>query len=332
MFKTHLIIGKALMTATLLMAGGGESRALELSLPIACTIGEDCFIQQYVDHDAGPGARDYACGSATYDGHKGTDFRVRTLLDAARGVSVLASAPGRVKGIRDGETDILLKTKEQRASVRGKECGNGVVIDHGDGWETQYCHLRRGSVTVKKGQKVRQGDELGLVGYSGDAAFPHVHLSVRKDGKTVDPYRGLAGGADCKAGDAPLWSAQSLTAIGYSPSILLGVGFSDDVKSENVEWGSTQEFIPDTKAPALVAWGWAINLEKGDRIETRLLGPQGEVARNLITLDRNKAQLLRFIGKKRPGDSWPTGRYQATFKVMRGSELVIDAQKTAELR
>lgn len=332
MFKTHLTAGKAVMATVVLLAGAAKATALELSLPIACTIGEDCFIQQYVDLDSGAGARDYACGSATYNNHKGTDFRVRTLLDAARGVPVVASAAGRVKGIRDGEADVLVKTKEQRAAIRNKECGNGVVIDHGEGWETQYCHLRRGSVTVKKGQQVQQGDELGLVGYSGDAGFPHVHLSVRKDGETVDPYRGIAGGANCETGDAPLWSAQSLETIGYSPSTLLGVGFSDDVKPENVEWGSTQEFAPSSTSAALVAWGWAINLKEGDRIETRLLGPQGEVARNLITLDRNKAQLLRFVGKKRPRGGWPAGSYRASFKVMRGSELVIDADETAEVR
>lgn len=332
MFPSHLVASKAALAAIVLFAGTERADTLELSLPIACEIGEDCFIQQYVDHDAGPGARDYRCGNATYDGHKGTDFRVRTLLDAARGVAVTASAAGQVKAIRDGEADVLLKTDAQRNAVRNKKCGNGVVIDHGEGWETQYCHLRRGSITVKKGQKIQQGDELGLVGYSGNSSFPHLDFSVRKDGETVDPYLGLAGGAECKAGDAPLWSPESLAAIGYSPSTLLGVGFSDDVKSENVEWGSTQQFAPRPDSRALVAWGWAINLEKGDQVETRLLGPQGEVARNLDTLDRRQAQLFRFVGKKRPRGGWPAGSYTASFKVLRNGALVIDAEKTTEVR
>ena len=332
MFKMHWTVTKAALAAAVLFAGAPTAGALELSLPLSCKIGEDCFLQQYVDLDSGPGAKDYSCGTATYNGHKGTDFRVRTLLDAARGVPVLASAPGRVKGIRDGEADVLIKTKKQRAAIRSKECGNGVVIDHGEGWETQYCHLRRGSITVKKGQKVRQGDALGLVGYSGDAGFPQVHLSVRKDGETVDPFRGLAGGPDCRLGTQPLWSAQSLTAIGYSPSTLLGVGFSDDVKSDNVEWGSTQEFVPTVRSRALVAWGWAINLQEGDQIETRLVGPAGEIARNSETLDRNKAQLLRFVGKKRPGKGWPAGSYRAVFKVIRDGKAVIEAEEVTEVR
>ena len=52
-----------------LAAMTGPAAALELSLPIACTPGTDCFIQQYVDRDKGPGVRDYACGAETYDGH-----------------------------------------------------------------------------------------------------------------------------------------------------------------------------------------------------------------------------------------------------------------------
>ena len=155
---------------------------------------------------------------------------------------------------------------------------------------------------------------------------------MRKDGKTVDPYRGLSSGPDCKAGTEPLWSAQSLAEIGYSPSTLLGVGFSDDVKSENVEWGSTQEFTPTAGSAALVAWGWVINLKKGDQVETRLIGPQGEVARNLVTLDRNKAQLLRFVGKKQPDGGWPAGSYRALFKVLRDGQAVIEAEKVAEVR
>src|SRR3990170_2240552 len=72
---------------------------------------------------------------------------------AAKHVAVLASADGTVKGLRDGMDDILIDnlTKE---TVKDRECGNGVVLDHGGGWETQYCHLLKGSVSVKKGDQV----------------------------------------------------------------------------------------------------------------------------------------------------------------------------------
>jgi len=45
----------------------------QLGLPIDCEPGKDCWILRYVDHDPGPGVRDYMCGALTGDGHKGTD-------------------------------------------------------------------------------------------------------------------------------------------------------------------------------------------------------------------------------------------------------------------
>jgi murein DD-endopeptidase MepM/ murein hydrolase activator NlpD len=165
---------------------------LRLSLPVGCALAKDCFIQQYVDIDPSRGAKDYCCGPATYDGHKGTDIRLLSVKAAEAGVPVLASAAGRVKAIRDGMEDRLVAERKASALVEGRECGNGAVIDHGDGWETQYCHLRRGSLKVRKGDAVKAGTPLGFVGYSGHAQFAHVHLSVRQNGKIIDPFLGEA--------------------------------------------------------------------------------------------------------------------------------------------
>ena len=71
--------------------------------------------------------------------------------------------------------------------VTGKECGNGVAIEDEGGRETQYCHMRKGPVLVKAGDKVGTGTKLGLVGQSGMADFPHVHHSVRHNGTKIDP-------------------------------------------------------------------------------------------------------------------------------------------------
>src|SRR5262245_24798549 len=140
-----------------LVLTSGPAVALELGVPIACELGKDCFLQQYVDRDPGPGIKDYACGAVTYDGHKGTDIRVRTTADVQKHVAVLAAASGIVIGVRDGMRDHLVRTQEDRAAVADHECGNGVRIDHGDGWQTQYCHLRQASVRVNKGQQIAAG-------------------------------------------------------------------------------------------------------------------------------------------------------------------------------
>ncbi len=324
---------KAATAVAVVIGGAASASALELSLPIYCKLGENCFIQQYVDLEPGPGTRDYRCSGATYDGHKGTDFRVKTLADVERGVPVIASAPGEVTGFRDGEPDRLVKSEAERAAVQNKECGNGVVVTHDDGWQTQYCHLREGSIAVEKGTKVERGDQLGLVGYSGNAAFPHVHLSVRKGKETIDPFRGTEGGPVCDLGTTPLWTPQSLAKMDQPASQLLDIGFYDGpVKVSEVEAGTAQGFMPQPTSDALVSWGWAINLKKGDEVIATLVSPLGELARNAITLDRNKAQYLLFAGKRRPAGGWPEGNYHAVFTVLRNGNTVIKSEVPVDLR
>ena len=118
--------------------------ALELALPAQCIIGKDCFIQQYPDMDAGPGASDPFCGSSTYDGHDGIDLRIPSMADVARGVAVVAMADGTVLRSRDGEPDHLVTSEADRVAVADKECGNGMIVDHGGGFEVQYCHYAKG--------------------------------------------------------------------------------------------------------------------------------------------------------------------------------------------
>ena len=57
--------------------------------------------------------------------------------------------------------------------------GNVVVIDHGNGEFSLLAHMRRGSVRVRAGDTVKQGDTIGLVGYSGSVFTVHVHYELR---------------------------------------------------------------------------------------------------------------------------------------------------------
>ena len=79
------------------------------------------------------------------------------------------------------------------AAARGKvtfagrkgPLGRSVVIDHGYGFRTIYGHASK--VYVKKGQQVERGERVAAVGNSGRSTGPHLHYSVERDGKTVDP-------------------------------------------------------------------------------------------------------------------------------------------------
>lgn len=80
-----------------------------------------------------------------------------------------------VDGIPDNEPD---PTDRAVPMEEATIAGNHVVLDLGDGAFVMLAHLRRGSVRVKTGDRVRRGDPLGLVGNSGNSTEPHLHLHV----------------------------------------------------------------------------------------------------------------------------------------------------------
>ncbi len=65
--------------ALAILLAPAQAGAFDLALPLDCDMTDTCFIQQYLDHDPGPGAIDYTCGPLAYDAHEGTDFALPTL-------------------------------------------------------------------------------------------------------------------------------------------------------------------------------------------------------------------------------------------------------------
>ncbi len=312
---TRALIGAGLWLASPAVPAFGQ--ALNLGLPIACTLGESCYIQQFFDHDPSEAWGDFTCGSLSYDGHDGTDFAIPTRAAMAAGVAVIASAAGTVKGIRDGVEDFAPK-------VAGKECGNGVVVDHGGGWETQYCHMRKGSVAVQVGQRVDMGDTLGLVGQSGMAEFPHVHLALRKNGVEIDPFTPNTAPETCTAQQGAanrddLW----LPEVPYAAGGIIGAGFSAQVPEfADLKAGlASAETLPPA-SPALVMWAYAFGTRAGDALVFDITGPEGRVIAERVQLDKNQALMFRAMGRKMRGDGWPAGAYTGNAKLMRGRDLV----------
>lgn len=98
--------------------------------------------------------------------HKGADFR------ASVGTSVLAINGGIVRLAKQFEI-----------------YGNTIAIDHGFGIVSYYMHLSK--LSVIEGQSVIRGQTIGLSGMTGYAESPHLHLSVKIDGVSIDPIEFL---------------------------------------------------------------------------------------------------------------------------------------------
>jgi Peptidase family M23 len=62
--------------------------------------------------------------------------------------------------------------------IRRELGGNYVIVDHGNGEFSYFAHMRPGSVRVKKGDHVRQGQQIGEIGFAGDAFIPHLHYML----------------------------------------------------------------------------------------------------------------------------------------------------------
>lgn len=313
------------------VAAQTEAARPALRVPLACQIGRDCEIQHYVDRDPGPGVRDYHCGARTYQGHDGIDFRVLDMAAQRRGVDVVAAAAGRVTRLRDGVADISIRAAGA-PKIAGIECGNGVVIDHGAGWETQYCHMARGSLRVKVGEMVAAGQPIGRVGLSGLTEFPHLHLTVRHAGQVVDPFApDSLTGASCAASHA-LWAPDALKVLTYKEGAILNLGFAaQPVQPAEIEEGAVPAVSP--AASALVFYVRAIGLAAGDEIEMRIIGPDGQaVAQNrLKPLESAKDQYVAYVGRKRPPAGWPHGVYQAEIQVYRRGAVALARRTSTRL-
>ncbi len=310
------------------LAGAAPTPPPRLALPIACEPGRTCEVQNYVDRDPGPGAKDYRCGSRTYDAHSGLDIRLPDLRAQRTGVDVLAAADGKVLRVRDGVADVSVRVAGQ-AAVKGQECGNGLVIEHAGGLSTQYCHMAKGSLKVRPGDLVKTGTPLGRVGLSGNTEYPHLHMTVLRNGVAIDPFAPDSGrGGQCGAGE-DLWRPDARAALAYKARVVLNAGFTTGaVTMDQIEDG---ELAKPNRDAALVVYVRALGLQAGDIQSLTLLDPSGKIlaASKPDPLPRAQAQRVLYVGKPSPAGGWTAGRYRAHYTVSRDGAIVL--RKTLEM-
>jgi murein DD-endopeptidase MepM/ murein hydrolase activator NlpD len=82
--------------------------------------------------------------------------------------------------------------------------GNLLILRHATGFESFYAHLSRFATGLRAGRKVRQREIIAYVGSTGRSTGPHLHFSLKKSGKFVDPATQLNGpGAQMSAEELP---------------------------------------------------------------------------------------------------------------------------------
>jgi murein DD-endopeptidase MepM/ murein hydrolase activator NlpD len=108
----------------------------------------------------------------TYETHPGVDIPVPS------GTSIKAPLDGVVK----------------TANINhNRQCGGTIDIDYGNGFWSRFCHCRR--IDVKEGDIVKRGQVVGQTGGkkgetgAGNSGGPHLHFTLKKDGKNVDPMK-----------------------------------------------------------------------------------------------------------------------------------------------
>lgn len=286
---------------TLFFASFAQADPIALDWPVDCTMGKTCFIEDYVDHDTALGQKtDFSCGINTRDAHKGTDIALLSFEEITSGVAVLAAAPGRVARTRDEMPDDRL----MRGVTSQNACGNAVVIDHADGWETTYCHLRLGSVAVAPGDQVQSGDALGFVGLSGQTNHPHLHFTVRQNGTLIDPFQ--PGPLDeCSATSQSLWAVTPE----YDQTGFITAGFTDHIPSMAELSAGGAHLSASLASSPIVVFAQIGYAQEGDVLQLSAQGPSGQIFAQSLTLESPKVNLMRAYGRKAPAGGWPKGAY-----------------------
>lgn len=99
---------------------------------------------------------------------------------------------GGTGGNLDGQAaDSIGSGKVIQVGYEEKGYGNYVVVDHGNGYTSLYGHLQK--ATVKQGDTVSAGQQVGVIGSTGSSTAPHLHLRVHKNGQSIDPRTVIPG-------------------------------------------------------------------------------------------------------------------------------------------
>lgn len=287
----------------------------QLQFPVKCQINRDCWIVNYVDDDPSANWHDYKNGRETYDGHTGTDIAIKNIDKMRQGIDVIAAVGGVVIQTRDGMPDKNALAQDT-TQLQNIACGNRVAIKHSGGWITDYCHMKNGSIRVKKGDIVTTGQKLGEIGMSGLTEFPHLHINVQQGNQIYDPFTGHE--RYIKGHMYPLWSPQVLQQLSYKPLVIYNIGVSNEIPNLlEIRDGKYKSNKISAESCVIILWIDSFHVELNDSIDVLVKNPNGTpFLRQHIVIDKPHAKKLMYLGRKSPQNGFAKGNYnvQVSFK------------------
>ena len=153
-----------------------------------------------------------------------------------KGIDIPGASNSKIVATRSGTVS---------STVSGSaSAGNYVVIDHDGGYRSRYLHLN--SYSVKQGQSVNQGDQIGKMGNTGIGTGTHLHFEIHENGTPVDPEKYVnPNNTSSEKSDSELGEG-TLVNANYGISLAAkvqdgGSGSQDEEDSENKDENSNEE-------------------------------------------------------------------------------------------
>ncbi|WP_164014111.1 peptidoglycan DD-metalloendopeptidase family protein [Pyxidicoccus trucidator] len=228
--------------------------------PMSGANGRAWMVNNYVDLDPASSLLEDYLGftgslARTYDGHGGIDIDISSFREMDSGSALVrAAAPGTVTFVEEGQFD-------RNTSCTGN--WNVVRIEHANGYDTLYGHLKRNSVVVNVGDTVTAGQVLGVAGSAGCSTQPHLHFELR----------------DCSNMAVESFSL----GMWASPPAYNATSDVMDVMLRKSSFTSAQQIKDPVPNPTLYAPGDALGIglsmsgKGGDVVDMSLTAPNGVV-------------------------------------------------------
>mgnify|MGYP003385809337 FL=1 len=290
-----------------------------MAFPLVCEPGRTCWILNYPDIDADPAkAQDYSCGPSAAEGDSFLRIGLADATAIPLDMMVLAAQGGVVKDANDGISDRVIASRKQLAAG-SLNCGNGIVIDHGMGLQSAYCHLRKGSIKVKKGDRVMKGQVIASAGQSGLATWPQLGFAILKSGYMVDPVTGNTSAEGCGFKERPI-IALPPEFMSYQPAAIVSMGFSiSPADREAIALGGAPRFATINREERTInLWAMVLGIHTGDEVDIRIRDPRGRTFQNQnFVADKDYDRLPVNVGRDRGYVGWRQGTYVGEVKVTR---------------